>query len=128
MNAIFEYNSNAKCSTKDLILVLNIYLNEKGPCAKIQLLKIFNDHYIAAKSGPTVICYTKCPLSFTLLTKFYNGHVKCKPELSYYFQIYRFQLNFAMFCAKGTFVISWDYLNYPNVLVGSVSQFHLYLM
>ena len=59
MNPIFKYSSNARYSTKDLkggytadnFLVLNEYLNEKGPHVKIQLLSISKDHHSVAKSG-----------------------------------------------------------------------------
>ena len=34
------------------------------------------------------------------LENFYNSHGKYKPELNEYFQMYRCQLNFAMFCPK----------------------------
>lgn len=63
LNSIFKYNGNAKHSTKDLkrgytakvFRVLNVYLNEKGPTVKIQLLNIFNDYHIAPKRGPKAI-------------------------------------------------------------------------
>ena len=56
MNTIFKYNANAKYSTKDLkgghsninFSLLDVYLNEKGPFVKIQLLNIFRDHHIMA--------------------------------------------------------------------------------
>ena len=56
MNTIFKYNVNAKYSTKDLkgghskinFSLLDVYLDEKGPSVKIQLLNIFRDHHIMA--------------------------------------------------------------------------------
>ena len=38
----------------------------------------------------------------------------------------RCQLNFAMFCAINALGISWQYLNYPNLIVSSVCRFHVY--
>ena len=62
MKLIFQQNSNAEYSTKELkggytsngFFVLNVYLNEKGTFAKIQFLKIsiLKDHHIKAQSGP----------------------------------------------------------------------------
>ena len=54
MNPILRYNSNAKYSTKDLkggynsnnFSLLDVYLDEKGPSVKIQLLNILKDHHI----------------------------------------------------------------------------------
>lgn len=48
MNPIFKYNFNVKYLTKDLktgytgnnFLVLDLYLNKKGPSVEIQLLNI----------------------------------------------------------------------------------------
>ena len=65
MNSTYEYNGNAKHSTKDLkavysgdnFFVLDAYLNEKGPSAKTQLLNIFKDHDMVAKSGPGAVGY-----------------------------------------------------------------------
>ena len=62
MNTIFNYNVNAKYPTKDLkcgynsnnSLLLNVYLDEKGPSVKIQLSNIFKDHHIIAKPKPTI--------------------------------------------------------------------------
>ena len=62
MNTIFNYNVNAKYPTKDLkggynsnnFLLLNVYLDEKGPSVKIQLPNIFQDHHIIAKPKPTI--------------------------------------------------------------------------
>ena len=58
MNVKFKYNSHAKYLTKDLndghntndFSLLDVYLNQKGPSAKILLLDIFTDHQIVAKS------------------------------------------------------------------------------
>ena len=57
MNTIFSYNVNAKYSTQDLkgyhnnmnFSLLDVFLNEKGPSVKIQMLNIFKDHHIVAK-------------------------------------------------------------------------------
>ena len=131
MNTIFSYIANAKYSTKDLkdshdsinFLLLDICLDEKGPSVKIQLSNIFKDHYIVAKPSTTSVGYDEWPLSNTLWMKFYNNHGKYKPELNEYFQMYRYQLNFALFCALD---MSWQHLNHPNVLVRSVYRFHVY--
>ena len=40
--------------------------------------------------------------------------------------MYRFQLNFAMFCVTSALGISWQHLNHPNLLVRSVYRFHVY--
>ena len=63
MNTIFKYNANAKYSPKDLavvhnsnfFLLLDVYLDEKGPSVKIQLPNIFKDHHIVAKPSPTMV-------------------------------------------------------------------------
>ena len=61
MSMVFNYNANAKYSTKDLKVgynnnnfsLLDVYLDEKGTSIKIQLLNIFRDHHIVAKPNPT---------------------------------------------------------------------------
>ena len=58
--------------------------------------------------------------------KLFNSHGKYKPELNEYFHTYRCQLNFTMFCATSALGISWQHLNHPNLLVGSVYKFHVY--
>ena len=60
------------------------------------------------------------------LENFYNSHGKYKPELNEYFQMYRCQLNFAMFCVTSALGISWQHLNHPNLLVRAVYRFHVY--
>ena len=40
--------------------------------------------------------------------------------------MYQLQLNFSMSCARRAFGISWKHLNHPNLLVGSVFEFHVY--
>ena len=132
MNTIFSYNANAKYSTKDLkgrynninFSLLDIYLDEKGPSMKIQLLNIFKDHHIVAKPSTTSVCYDEWPLSNYLWIKFSHG--KYKAELNEYFHMYRCQLNFALFCATSALGISWQHLNHPNLLVRSVYRFHVY--
>ena len=67
MNKIFNYNANAKYSTKDLkgvynsnnFSLLDVYLDEKGPSVKIQLPNIFKDHHIVAQPTPTTVGYDK---------------------------------------------------------------------
>ena len=62
---IFKYNANAKHSNKDLkgrhnninFSLPDIYLNEKGPSLKMQLLNIFKDHHIVAQTGTTAVGY-----------------------------------------------------------------------
>ena len=134
MKRIFKYYVNAKYSTKNLkrghkninFSLLDIYLNEKGPSVKIQLLNIFKDHHIVAKPSTTAVGYDEWPLSNALWMKFYNSHGKYKPELNEYFHMYRCQLNFAMFCATSALGISWHQFNHLNLLVCSVYRFHMY--
>ena len=40
--------------------------------------------------------------------------------------MYRYQFNFALFCATSALDISWQHLNHPNLLVRSVYRFHVY--
>ena len=129
MNTIFKYNVNAKYSTKDLkggynsnnFSLLDVYLDEKGTSVKIQLPNIFKDHHIVEESRPATVGYDEWPL-----LKFYNSYGKCKPELNEYFQMYRCQLNFSLFCVTSALGISWQHLNHPNLLAGSVYRFHVY--
>ena len=59
MNTIFSYNANAKYSAKDLkgghnrnnFPLLDIYVDEKGPSVKFQLLNIFKEHDIVANQA-----------------------------------------------------------------------------
>ena len=130
---IVKYNVNAKYSTKDLkgvynsnnFLLLNIYLDEKGPSVKIQLPNIFKDHQIVAKPKPTT-AGDGWPLSLALWRKFYHSHGKYKPELNEYFHMYRCQLNFAMFAATSPLGISLQHVSHSNLLVGAVHRFHVY--
>ena len=63
MNTIFKYNTNAKYSPKDLagvhnsnnFLLLDVYLDQKGPSVKVLLPNIFKDHHIVAKAIPTMV-------------------------------------------------------------------------
>ena len=95
MNPIFRYNSNAKYSTKDVkgghntnnFSLLDIYLNKKRLSVKIQLLNIFKDHHIIAKSSLIVVGYDEWLLSNALWMKFYNSHCKHRPELNEYFNM-----------------------------------------
>ena len=115
MNTIFSYNPNGKYSTKDLkgehknmnFSLLDIYLDEKEPSVKTQLLNIFKDHYTVAKPSTTAVGYDEWPLSNALWMKFYNSHGKFKPEINEYFHTYRCQLNFPLFCATSALGISW---------------------
>ena len=74
MNTVFKYNVSAKYSTKDLrgghnsnnFLLLDTYLDEKGPSVKVQLLNIFKNHHIVAKPSPTTVGYDEWPLSIAL--------------------------------------------------------------
>ena len=62
---MFEYNKNAKYSTKNLKVGHNtddfslpdVDLNEKGPSLKIHLLNIFKDHHIVAQLSPIAVGY-----------------------------------------------------------------------
>ena len=92
---------------------------------KIHLLNIFKDHHVVAQTGTTAVGYDKWPLSSSLWMKFYNSHVKYKPELNKCFHVYRRQLNFAMFCAASAIGISWQHLNRPKLLVRAVYRFHV---
>ena len=113
MNPILGYSSNVKYSTKDLkgghnsnnFSLLDVYLDEKGPSVKIQLLNMFKDHHIVAELSPVAVGYDEWPLFTALWMKFYNSHDKCRPELNEYFYTYQLQLNFAMFCATLTIQI-----------------------
>ena len=132
MNTIFSYSANAKYSAKDLkggynninFSLLDIYLDEKGPSVKIQLLNVFKDHHIMAKPSTISVGYDEWSLSNALWMKFSHG--KYKPELNEYFHMYRCQLNFALFCATSALGISYQHLNHPNLLVRAVYRFHLY--
>ena len=106
--------------------MLDVYLNEKGPSVKIQLLNIFKDHHIVPQPRPTSVGYDEWALSNTRWMKLYNSHGKYRLELNEYFHMYRCQLNFAMFCATSALGISWQHLNHPNLLVRSVYRFHVY--
>ena len=96
MNRIFGYDTNVKYSTKDLkgghnninFSLLDIYLDEKGPSVKIQLLNIFKDHHSVPKPNTTAVDYDEWPLSNTFLMKFYNSHGKYRPELNEYFHMH----------------------------------------
>ena len=96
MNTIFSYNANVNYLTEDLkgghnninLLLLDIYLCEKGPSVKIQPLNIFNDHHIVAKLSTTSVGYDESPFSNALWMKFYNSHGKYKPKLNEYFHKY----------------------------------------
>ena len=131
---IFCYNANAKSSTKDLrgghnsinFSLLNIYLDEKGPSVKIQLSNIFKDHHIVAKPSTMAVAYDEWPLSNALWMKFCNSHGKYKPKLNEYFNMYRCQLNFVLFCDTSALGISWQHLNHPKLLVRAVYRFHVY--
>ena len=93
---------------------------------KIQLPKIFEDHYIVAQPTPATVGYDEWPLSLALKRKFYNSHGKYKPELNEYFHMYRCQLNFALFAVTNTLGIFWQHLNHPKLLVRSVYRLHVY--
>ena len=115
MNTIFSYNTNAKYSTKNLkggynninFSLLGIYLDEKGPSVKIQLLNIFKDHHIVAKQNTMSVGYDEWSLSNALWIKLHDSRGKYKPELNEYFHTYRCQLNFALFCATRALGISY---------------------
>ena len=40
--------------------------------------------------------------------------------------MYRYQLNFALFCATSTLGISWQHLNHLNLFVRAVYRFDVY--
>ena len=84
MNPKFKYNGNPKYLTKDL---KDVYLYEKKPSVKIQLLNIFKHHHIVAKSSPIVVGYDEWPLSNALWMKFYNSHGKYKPKSNECFHV-----------------------------------------
>ena len=134
MNTILKYNANAKYWIKGLkggynssnFSLLDVYLDEKGPSVKIQLANIFKDHHIVAQSNPAMVGYDEWPLSLAPWRKFYDSHGTYKPELNEYFHMYRYQLNFAMFCLTSALGISWQHLNHTNLLVLSIYRFHVY--
>ena len=74
MNTIFKYNANAKYSVKDLrgghdsnnFLLLDVFLNEKGPSVKIQQPNTFKDHHIVAKPSTTMVGHDEWLLSLAL--------------------------------------------------------------
>ena len=66
------------------------------------------------------------PYLMPLGKKDYNSRSEYKPKLGKYFQIYRYQLNFVMFCTTSVLDISWCHLNHPNLLAHSVYRFHVY--
>ena len=66
------------------------------------------------------------PYLMPLGKKDYNSRSAYKPKLGKYFQIYRYQLNFVMFCTTSVLDISWCHLNHPNLLAHSVYRFHVY--
>ena len=96
----------------------------KKTSLKIQLPNIFKDHHIVAKRRHTT-AGDEWPLSLARWRKFYNSHGKYNPELNEYFHKYRYQLNFAMFCATSALGISWQHLNHPNLLLRSVYRFQV---
>ena len=128
MNTIFKYNAKAKYSSKDLkgsynsnsFSLLDIYLDEKGTSAKIQLPNIFKGHYILAQPTPTTVGYDEWLLSLALWRKFYNSHDKYKPELNEYFHMYWCQLSFALFAVTNALGIFLQHLDHPNLLVRSL--------
>ena len=101
-------------------MVVDIYLDGKGPSAKIQLLHIIEDHHIVPQLSPVPVGYDEWLLSNALWMKFYNSHGKYRPE------VYRCQLNFVLFCATSALGTSWQHLNQPNFLLRSVYRFHVY--
>ena len=74
MNSIFKYNANAKYSTVDLkggynsnrFSLLDVYLDGKGPSAKVQLPNIIQNRHIIAKPSATTVGYDECcyPMPF----------------------------------------------------------------
>ena len=125
MNTICKYNTNAKYYNSNNFSLLDVYLDEKKTSVKIQLPNIFRDHHIVAKPKPTT-AGDEWPLSLALWRKLYSSPGKYNPELNEYLHMYRFQLNFAMFCLTSALGISWQNLNHLNLLVRSVYRFHVY--
>ena len=85
---------------------------------KIQLLNTFKDHHTVAQLSAIAVDYDEWPLSNALLDKY-------KPELNEHFHMYQSQSNFAIFSATSALGISWQYLNYSNLLVRSVCRSHV---
>ena len=106
--------------------LLDIFLDEKGPSVKIQLLNILKDHLIVAQTSPAAVGFDEWPLSNVLWIKFYNSHGKCKPELNEFYHMYQCQLNFVLFCATSALGISWQHFNNRNLLVSAVYRFYVY--
>ena len=96
MNPIFKHNIHKKYSTKDLkgrhntsnYSLLDVYLNEKGPSVKIQLLNVFKNNHIVGQLSPRAVGFDEWPLSNALWMKFYNSHGKYKAELKEYFHMF----------------------------------------
>ena len=86
MSAIFKYNASVRYSTEDLkrgysnnsFSLLDVYLDEKGPSARIQLSNIFKNHHLVAKPSPMKVDYGQWLLSIALWRTFYNNHGKYK--------------------------------------------------
>ena len=65
MESIFKHNSYTKYLTKSWkdgynskkFSLLDVYLKEKGPSAKVELLNIFKGHHIVAKLSPMAVAY-----------------------------------------------------------------------
>ena len=87
-------------------MVLNVYLNDEGPSAKIQLLNTFK---------------YKTPehLAEHLLEQEGTMNVRYATLFS---QMYRCQLYFV---ATSELVISWQHPNHPNFLVRSAYQYYV---
>ena len=74
MNPIFKYNGNTKYLTKDLkdgqnandFSLLDVYLKERGPSTKIQLLNVLKVRCIVAKSSHKAVGYDEWSLSNAL--------------------------------------------------------------
>ena len=88
-NTIFSCNVNANYSTKNSkcryhnsikFSLLDVFLAEKGPSVKIQLLNIFKDQYIVAKQSTTSVGYDEWPLTNALWMKFHDSYDKYEQE------------------------------------------------
>ena len=95
MDPVFKYDNNARYLTKDFrggynannFTLIDVNLSNKRSSVKIYLLNIYS-----------------------LWMKFYSSHGDYKPELKKYLNMYRCQLNFAMFYATSALGISWNTL------------------
>ena len=127
----FQYNSNATYSTEDLaisnstveLVTQKIYLNE-SESVHLKFMDILKDHEIIPDIEKNRHSYDGD--SWKLIKKVFIALHSRKPKLEEYFHMYRYQLNFALYCASSALGVSMQHLNHPNMLIRSVYRFHVY--